>query len=112
MNFTNATDSVNIREAFEVYLEPYKYIANEYAEDNGSITLTLIDMPVMDNGKNKDEALTNLAKYILAHAQLYFERRDWAFSNCISEFPYVLKAVILNDIEKIKELIICRHGEI
>ncbi|MCL2108611.1 MAG: hypothetical protein FWH20_04605 [Oscillospiraceae bacterium] len=99
----------------EIMLEAYKFTADEYIEDDGSVTLSLVEMDLVDNGKTKEEAIHNLAKDILEYAadyyQLFFD--DWSVStNRRAHLPFVFKALILNDIEKIGELIQCRPGEI
>jgi len=113
MNAINTINSTEVKDVIEVMLEPYNYLADEYVEDDGSITLSLVEMDLMDNGKDKDEALTNLAKYILTYSEHYFEFFDeWsAAPNRKPHLPYVLKAAMLNDIVKVKELIVCRPGK-
>jgi hypothetical protein len=97
----------------ESMLEAYKFNAQEYIEDDGSVTLVLDDMDLMDNGKTKEEAIEKLADYILNYAEdFYNDFILWAKGYRINHIPYVLKALMLNDIKKIGELIICRPGEI
>ncbi len=44
----------------EAILEPYRCRATRYIEDNGSVTLTLDEMDLAENGANDEEAIANL----------------------------------------------------
>ncbi|MCL2637603.1 MAG: hypothetical protein FWD48_04455 [Oscillospiraceae bacterium] len=101
-------------EVIENILETYEFNAVEYIEDDGSVTLSLDEIDLVDNGKTKQEALLNLAKYILTYAEHYYEDFEYWYSapNCRLHLPYVIKALSLNDVEKIGRLIKCRPGEI
>lgn len=96
----------------ESMLEPYTFTAKEFGEDDGSVTLSLNEMDLVDNGKDKQEALLNLAKDILEYAEIFFEDFDgWARGERKAHIPYLLKALIINDAEKIRGLISCRLGK-
>jgi hypothetical protein len=101
-------------EIAESMLSAYKFNAQEFVEDDGSVTLSLDEIDLVENGRDKEEALTNLSKDILTYAEHYIELFDkWYNSiNRREHLPYVFKALTLNDVEKIKELITCRPGEI
>ena len=97
----------------ETMLEAYKFTADEYIEDDGSVTLSLVEIDLVDNGKTKEEAIHNLADYILNYAEDYYEEFNfWAKGERVLHIPYILKALLLNDVKKIGELITCRPGEI
>jgi len=96
----------------ERILEPYIFTAEEYIEDNGSVTLFSVDLDLVENGKDKEEAINKLAAGILDFSEDFYNDFDlWARGSRIAQIPYVLKALMLNDIDKIGSLIICRLGE-
>jgi len=95
-------------------LEPYKFTARKYVEDNGSITLGLEEIEFLaENGIDEQDAIKKLAKAILEFSEdFYKEFSYWSSGNGKKHIPYIFKALILNDVEKIGGLITCRPGEI
>jgi len=98
----------------ENLLEAYKFTADKYVEEDGSITLGLVEIDLAENGKDEDEAIRKMAEGILEYAEDYYSFFDeWYHStNRRSHLPYVVKVLILNDVDKIRELITCQPGEI
>ena len=98
----------------ENILAQFEFTAEEFTEDNGSVTLSLNEIDLIENGKNKEEAINKMAAGILEYSQDYYNDFDFWYSapNRRSHLPYVLKALLLNDVEKIGGLITCRLGEI
>jgi hypothetical protein len=98
----------------EGMLEAYKFNAQEFIEDDGSVTLSLDEIDLVENGKTKEEAILNLAKDILTYAEHYLELFERWFNsfNRREHLPYVIKTLMLNDVKKIGGLIVCRPGEI
>ena len=94
----------------ESILDTYTFTADEYVEENGSITLSLAELPLVENGRDKEEAVSNLANGILEYAEIFYEYFD-RFAANESDIPYVFKALLLNDAEKIGGLIICHPGK-
>ena len=93
-------------------LSAYTFNAQVYTEDDGSITVSLDEIDLFENGVNEAEALENLSKAILEYSEDYYaDYVYWSRGNRKAHKPYVFKALILNDIEKIGGLIKCRHGE-
>lgn len=77
--------------------------ADKYVESNGSITLCLRDIDIMDNAPTLDDALNIIAADLLDYAREYDE--IWAVApNRIHHRPYV-KAVLATDPDKVKNLI-------
>jgi hypothetical protein len=100
-------------DTLENMLSAYSFTADRYVEDDGSITLSLVDIDLAENGKDDEEVLKKMANGILEYAKDYYKEFNvWAKGWRIPHIPYVFKALILNDVEKIGGLIICRHGEI
>jgi hypothetical protein len=98
----------------ERLLDAYRFTARKYEEDNGSVTLGLVEIDLIENGVNEDEAKAKLSKSILEYAEDYYNEFSFYFSapNRKHHLPYVIKSLILNDVNKIGALIKCRHGEI
>lgn len=95
-------------------LSVYTFTAIKEVEDDGSITLSLNEIDLVENGKTEEEAKHNLAASILEYAEDYY--KDFNYWNSAPNrkvhLPYVLKALILDDVEKIGESIECQNGEI
>lgn len=98
--------------AVALLLEAYEFNAIIYAEDDGSITLSLEEIDLVENAPSESEAIIQLSKSIQEYANDYYNDFSyWCRGNRKSHFPYVLKALILNDADKIGGLIKCHHGK-
>lgn len=95
-------------------LSGYTFTANKYIENDGSVTLSLNELDLVENGLNEKDALHKLAQAILEYAiNFYDEFNVWSVApNRKPEIPYVFKALILSDIPKIGECIKCRDGRV
>ena len=102
----------NMEFMYEI-LKGYSFTADKYIEEDGSVTLSLNELDLVENGENEKEAVNILAKSILEYAtDFYAEFNLWSSApNKKCEIPYVFKALILDDIEKIGECIKCRVGK-
>jgi hypothetical protein len=97
----------------ENLLSAYSFHATILTEEDGTVTVALDEIELVENGTDEHDALQKLACSILEYAEDYY--RDftyWAKGNKVAHIPYVFKALMLNDTKKIGELIKCRHGEI
>lgn len=94
-------------------LDVYKFNAKVYKEKDGSYTMSLDDIDIIENGRDREEALNNLAKAILEYAEdFYNEFTYWSSApNRKKHIPYVFKALVLYEPEKIARSIICRDGK-
>ena len=94
-------------------LSKYKFTATRYLEADNSITLSLDEMDIAVNGSTEDEARMRLAQEILEYAKdFYDEFHFWSNApNRKKHIPYVMKVLILEDIEKIGEEITCLDGK-
>ena len=95
-------------------LSGYEFSAKEFVEDDGSVTLSLNEIYLVENAPTEKEAISILANSILEYAVDYYnEFQLWSSApNKKSEIPYVFKALILDDTTKIGECIKCQVGEI
>ena len=94
-------------------LEAYSYHAICFTESDGSITISLDEIDLIENGRNEADAINKLAESILVYANDYYNDYSyWSRGNRKSHIPYILKALVLSDISKIGGVIKCRSGEI
>ena len=94
-------------------LEAYTFHAAIFTEDDKSLTISLDEIDLIENGTDEQEAKNKLAASILEYANDYYDDYAyWSRGNRKSHIPYVFKALILGDAEKIGGLIQCRHGGI
>lgn len=94
-------------------LSAYNFHATVFDEENGSTTISLNEIDLVENGENEQDAVLKLAEAILEYSKDYYNDFSyWARGDRSAHKPYVFKALILNDIEKIGGLIKCRRGEI
>ena len=98
----------------EELLAGYSYSAIRMDEDDGSVTLALNELDLVENGKDEEEARSKLATAILEYAEdFYNDFSYWGSApNRKSHIPYVFKALFIGDTEKIGESIRCQAGKI
>jgi len=97
----------------ESFLSEYRFSAEEFIEDDGSVTISLNEIDLVENGIDEKDAKHKLANAILEYAEdFYREFSLWANApNRKSHIPYIFKALIINDAAKIGGLIQCRRGK-
>ncbi len=95
-------------------LSGYEFSANKYIEDDGSVTLSLNEISIIENAPTESEAIDTLANSLLEYAvDFYKEFNFWSVApNKKTEIPYVFKALIMDDPKKIGECIKCQVGKI
>lgn len=83
------------------------------SEEDGSYTIIAEDLDLAENVMDHDTAAEVMAKAILDYAEDYYE--DFAlYSNAPNRkahLPYVMKALLLGDVQKIRGDIVCRNGK-
>lgn len=94
-------------------LSIYKFTANKYIEDDGSVTLSLNEIDLVENGENEQVARLALGNAILEYSVDYYN--DYTlYSNSPNRkrhIPYIFKALIMDSSEKIGESIQCQDGK-
>jgi hypothetical protein len=100
-------------DTIENILNPYSFHANKFIESDGSVTLSLNEIDLIENAPDEKQAKLLLAQSIIEYAEeFYNEFNYWsADKNRKKHIPYILKALILNDTNKIGDLIECLHGK-
>ena len=96
----------------EELLTGYSYSAVRMEEEDGSVTLALNELDLVENGRDEKDARTKLAAAILEYAEeFYTDFSYWGSApNRKSHIPYVFKALFIGDIQKIGESIQCQAG--
>ena len=93
-------------------LSGYNFTAAEFTEEDGSITLSLNELDIAENAATESEAKLKLAKAVLEYAHDFYD--DFAYwskaPNRRGHIPYVFKALLLDNVQKIGESIECLHG--
>ncbi len=97
----------------EAVLNEYTFSAERFTEDDGSITLSLSEIDLVENAPTVAECIKALAQSILDYADdFYREYSYWSSApNRKTHIPYVFKALILGDAEKVGAIIQCRDGQ-
>jgi hypothetical protein len=96
----------------ENLLSAYEFTAACFNEADGSVTLSLNELDIVENAPTEKEARMQLGKAILEYAEDYYkEFQVWsAAPNRKGHVPYVLKALITGDASKLGDMIKCQAG--
>ena len=94
-------------------LDAYKFTADKYIEDDGSVTLSLNEIDLVENASTEVEARKLLAQSIMEYSEEYYNNFSYynAALNRKKHVPYIFKALIMDDIMKIGECIECHDGK-
>lgn len=88
------------------------FTADKYIEDDGSVTLSLNDFDIVVNGRDEASALDALANDLREYALDYYEELEFWSSdiNRKKQLKKILKVLLTNDDEELKENIVCQAG--
>ncbi|MFT4107178.1 MAG: hypothetical protein QM657_15595 [Lacrimispora sp.] len=80
-------------------LSAYHFTAQVEHEKDGSYTIVLNEIDLVENGKTEDEVCSRLASSILEYAKEFYEEYDfWSKApNREGHIPYILKALIIGN---------------
>lgn len=100
-------------ETMSEILEAYQFTAKKFIEEDGSVTLSLNEIDLVENGKDEQEARLNLANAILEYSMEYYNEYEmYSHSpNRKKHIPYIFKTLIIDNSEKIGEIIQCQDGK-
>ena len=94
-------------------LEAYSFTAKKFIESDGSVTLSLNEIDLIENGSDEIAARLALGNAILNYSFEYY--KEYSFyshsPNRKAHVPYIFKALIMDNPEQIGEIIICHDGE-
>lgn len=94
-------------------LEAYHFTAIKYVEEDESITLSLNEIDLIAHGADEAEARLLLGQAILEYSMDYYNEYE-LFSNSPNRkkhIPYIFKALIIDQAEKIGDILQCQDGE-
>ena len=99
-------------ETISEFLEAYCFTAMKYIEDDGTVTLSLNEIDLVENGKDDSEVRVNMGQAILEYASDYYnDYETYSRSpNRKKHIPYIFKALIIDDPEKIGDILQCQDG--
>ena len=100
-------------ETMSEILEAYQFTPKKFIEEDGSVTLSLNEIDLVENGKDEQEARLNLGNAILEYSMEYYNEYEmYSHSpNRKKHIPYIFKALIIDNSEKIGEIIQCQDGK-
>lgn len=100
-------------ETMEEILKVYQFTANKWIEEDGSITLSLNEIDLIENGKEENEVRLKMGNAILEYAAEYYKEYEMYShaANRKGHIPYIFKALIMDSAKEIGEGIQCRDGK-
>ena len=94
-------------------LEAYQFTAQKFIEEDGSVTLSLNEIDLIENGIDEKKARLAMGTAIFDYSIDYYN--DYAFysrsPNRKGHVPYIFKALIMDDPQKIGDSILCLDGK-
>ena len=94
-------------------LKAYSFTAKKFIESDGSVTLSLNEIDLIENGIDEVTARLALGNAIINYSFEYY--KEYSFyshsPNRKAHVPYIFKALIMDNPEQIGEIIICQDGE-
>ena len=100
-------------ETISEILEAYYFTATRYIEGDNSVTLSLNEIDLVENGKDEKEARLNMGMAILEYALDYYNEYEM-YSHSPSRkkhIPYIFKALIIDNPERIGDMLQCQDGK-
>ena len=100
-------------ETMKNILDIYKFTAQKWIEEDGTVTLSLNEIDLVENGEDEDAARFKLAQSILEYSVDYYNNYVVysQSTNRKSHIPYIFKALIIDDAKQIGEIIQCQDGK-
>ena len=100
-------------ETMSEILKAYHFTAERFLEEDGSVTLSLNEIDLIENGVDEETARNNMGNAILEYSADYYNEYE-LFShspNRKNHIPYIFKALIIDNPKEIGELIECQDGK-
>ncbi len=97
----------------EEILSVYQFTAEKFIEEDSSVTLSLNEIDLVENASSEREARRLMAYAIMEYASdFYKDYSYWSSApNRRRHIPYIFKALITDDVDKLGESIICQNGK-
>ena len=90
-----------------------KYMANQFEEKDGGITLSLIDMDIVSYGADLQSAKESLVQDIIEYAEDYYSNFELYVNspNRKAHLPYVMKALTAKTPKELEDAVVCQTGK-
>lgn len=100
-------------ETMSEILKAYVFTASKFVEEDGSVTLSLNEIDLIENGESEQAARLALANAILEYSTEYYMNYEMYSHapNRKGHVPYIFKALIMDDPQEIGESIQCQDGK-
>lgn len=84
-------------------LATYRFNMNVFSEEDGSVTATLNELDLIINTTDRNNLKKLMAQEVLDYTEDYFEQFSLYYNsaNRQKQFPYVLKAILADNLEEI-----------
>lgn|SRR5690625_219475 len=104
-----ALSSDHLKEAFSQFTFDVMFLT----EEDGTVTATIDNFDIVENGDNKEEALELVVDELIEYANEYQDNFNLYFNspNRRKQFPYIMNILVQNDSEDVKGLVQCPAGE-
>jgi len=104
-----ALSSDHLKEAFSQFTFDVMFLT----EEDGTVTATIDNFDIVENGDNKEEALELVVDELIEYANEYQDNFNLYFNspNSRKQFPYIMNILVQNDSEDVKGLVQCPAGE-
>ncbi len=104
--FTRTHDDFLVSNTELVYslLDAYTFTAEKFIESDGSVTLSLNEIDIVENAPTQEDAISALKLSIIEYAKDFYEEFEvwYTASNRKKHVPYVLKALLCDDIKELE----------
>lgn len=94
-------------------VEGLRFVADRHDEDDGSVTLSLVDLDIAVNEPDEQTAIHSLAADISEYADEYYQNYE-VYSkapNRRAHLPYVMKALTAQTLKELEGAVVCRVGK-
>lgn len=100
-------------ETMSEILKAYHFTAQMFIEEDGSVTLSLNEIDLIENGDTEQKARLALGEAILEYSSDYYnEYAVYSHSpNRKGHIPYIFKALIMDNPKEIGDSIECQSGK-
>jgi hypothetical protein len=100
-------------ETMEEILKIYTFTAKKFIEDDGSVTLALNEIDLVENGTDEQAARLELGEAILQYSADYYADYELYTHapNRKGHIPYIFKALIMDNAKEIGDSIECQDGK-
>ena len=94
-------------------LKAYCFTAVKYVEEDGTITLSLNEIDLIENGPDENSVRTAMGEAILEYSLEYYNNYSFYSKapNRKKHIPYIFKALINDNSVELGQEIICQDGK-